>query len=128
MTVDLTAVPAPILVAWLGEKETAKGDIIIFPNTAKEKPEKDVLDLQDVQVEEDRLVPLDTKVDDRTLLGIQIDDEGYLVIREEEHLATLSGIANAASGNKQVPQSEAFRINHKFTGNPEAVFPWRDKL
>jgi hypothetical protein len=34
------------------------------------------------------------------LLGIQIDDEGYLVIREEEHLATLSGIAKVASGKK----------------------------
>jgi hypothetical protein len=55
-------------------------------------------------VAENQLVLLDAKVHDRILFGPQIDDEGCLVICEEEHLATLGGIANAASGNKQVPQ------------------------
>ena len=103
MTVDVTALHAPILVRRLGQKEIAKGGLIMFPDTSKEKREVDVLGLQGVRVEEDQLVLLDSKVGDRILLGIQIDNEGYLIIREEEHLATLNGIANVASGNKQVP-------------------------
>lgn len=103
MTVDAITLHAPILVRRFEEKETAKGDIIIIPETAKEKPQEDeVQAVGGVPVEEDRRAPLDAKVGDRVLLGIQIDDEGYLIIREEEHLATLTGIANAASGNKQV--------------------------
>jgi co-chaperonin GroES (HSP10) len=101
-------------------KEATKGDIIIFPDTAKEKPqEEEVLAVEGAQVEEDQRVQLDAKVDDRILLGIQIDDEGCLVIREEEHLATLTGIANAASGNKQVPKQNTpgikSRIKNKAT-------------
>jgi len=84
-------------------KETTKGDIIIIRDTAKEKPQEDeVLAVEGAQVEEDQRGPLDGPAHPRILLGIQIDDEGCLVIREDEHLATLSGIANAASGNKQV--------------------------
>lgn len=105
MTVDVSALSATILVRRLGEKRTAKRRVIFIPDAAKEKPEEDVLNVQGVQVEEDERAPLVAKVDDRISLGIQIDDEGYLVIREEEHLATLSGIANAASGNKHVPHA-----------------------
>jgi co-chaperonin GroES (HSP10) len=80
-------------------KETTKGHIIIIPDTTKEKPQEDeVLAVEGAQVEEDLRVPLDARVGDRILLGIQIDDEGCLVIREEEHLATLTGTANVASG------------------------------
>jgi len=128
MTVDVTGLHAPALVRRLGEKETVKGGVVMIPGIAKEKPAEDVLDVQDVQLEEDQRLALDAKVHDRILSGIQIDDEGCLVIREEEHLATLSGTANAASGNKQAPQSEGFRINHEHTGTPEGVFHWRDKL
>lgn len=103
MTVDLTPLHAANLVRQLEEKETAKGGIIIIPHTPKEKQqEDDVLAFGVVQVEVDQPVSLGAKVSSRTLLGIQIDDEGCLVIREEEHLATLTGIANAASGNKRV--------------------------
>jgi co-chaperonin GroES (HSP10) len=103
MTADVTTLHAPILLRRLEEKETAKGDIIIIPETPKEKPQEDeVLTVEGTQVEEDQRVPLDATVGHGILLGIQIDDEGYLIIREEEHLATLTGIANAASGNKRV--------------------------
>jgi chaperonin GroES len=120
MTVDVTTLHAPILVRRLEEKETAKGDIITIPDTAKKKPQEvEVLAVEGAQVEEDQRVPLDAKAGDRILLGIQIDDEGCLVIREEEHLATLTGIANAASGNKQVPKQNApgikSRIKNKAT-------------
>jgi chaperonin GroES len=101
MTVDVTTLPAPIPVSRLEEKQTAKGDIIIIPDAPKEKPQEDeVLAAGGVQVEEGQRVPLDATAGHGILLGIQIDDEGYLVIREEEHLATLSGIAKVASGKK----------------------------
>jgi co-chaperonin GroES (HSP10) len=98
MTVDLTPLHAPIQATRSGEEETAKGDIISIPDTAKEKPEED--EVLDIQPEGDQVRPLDAKEGHGILLGIQIDDEGYLVIREEEHLATLSGIAKVASGKK----------------------------
>ena len=102
MTMDVTPLPAPILVRRMEEKETAKDDVIIIPEIPEENPQEDeVLAVEGAQVEEDQRVPLDAKVGDRIFLDIQIDDEGYLIIREEEHLATLTGIANAA-GNKRV--------------------------
>ena len=103
MTVDVNTLHAPILARRLEEKQTGRSDIIIIPDSLKERPEEDdVLAVAGIQAEEDQRVTLGAKVNDRILLGIQIDDEGYLIIREEEHLATLTGIANAASGNKQV--------------------------
>ena len=41
MTVDVTTLHAPILVRRLEDKETAKGDIITIPDTAKKKPQED---------------------------------------------------------------------------------------
>jgi chaperonin GroES len=58
------------------------------------------------KIEKGQRVPLDVKVGDRILFGkytgndIQIDDQEYLILREEEILAKLSGIAKAASGRK----------------------------
>ena len=51
---------------------------------------------------------------------IQIDAECNLIISEEEHLATLSGTARVASGNKPVRQLEV--------SQSEGVFHWQDKL
>ena len=51
-------------------------------------------------------IPLDVKVGDRILFGkytgndITIDDQEYLILREEEILAKFSGIAKAAGGKK----------------------------
>ena len=83
MTVNVTPLHDRVLVRRLEEKETAKGGIII-PDTAKEKPQ----------------------VGDRILFGkytgndITIDDQEYLILREEEILAKVSGMAKAASGKK----------------------------
>ncbi len=90
----------------LEEKETAKGGIII-PDTAKEKPhEGEVMAIGAGKIEKGRRVPLDVKVGDRILFGkytgndIKINDQEYLILREEEILAKVSGIAKAASGRK----------------------------
>ncbi|ERR1700732_1786087 len=129
MTEDLIVLPAPFMVTQMGENETAKSGIIIIPNAGKEQPEENaVLDIEAVLAEEEQRVPLDTKLGGRILTGIQVDDEGYLIVREEEHFATLSGIARAASGNKPVLEPEGFRVNHKSGGTREGVFHWQDKL
>ena len=51
-------------------------------------------------------IPLDVKSGDRILFGkytgndIKIDDQDYLILREEEALAKVSGMAKAASSKK----------------------------
>ena len=106
MTVNITPLHDRVLVRRLEEKETAKGGIII-PDTAKEKPqEAEVIAVGAGKIEKGHRVPLDVKVSDRVLFGkytgsdIKIDDQEYLILREEEILAKVSGIAKAASGKK----------------------------
>jgi chaperonin GroES len=106
MTVNITPLHDRVLVRRLEEKETAKGGIII-PDTAKEKPQEgEVIAVGAGKVEKGRRVPLDVKVGDRILFGkytgseIKIDDQEYLILREEEILARIGGIARAASGKK----------------------------
>ena len=95
-----------VVVRRLEEKETAKGGIII-PDTAKEKPhEGEVTAVGAGKIEKGKRVPLDVKVGDRILFGkytgndITIDDQEYLILREDEILAKVSGMAKAASSKK----------------------------
>jgi chaperonin GroES len=106
MTVNITPLHDRVLVRRLEEKETAKGGIII-PDTAKEKPhEGEVIAIGSGKMEKGHRIPLDVKVGDRILFGkymgndIKIDDQEYLILREDEILAKVSGIAKAASGKK----------------------------
>ena len=102
MTVHVTPLHDRVLVRRLEEKETAKGGIII-PDTAKEKPQEgEVMAVGAGKIEKGQRIPLDVKVGDRILFGkytgndIKIDDQEYLILREEEILAKLSGAAKAA--------------------------------
>ena len=106
MTMNITPLHDRILVRRLEEKETAKGGIII-PDSAKEKPQEgEVVAIGAGKMEKGRRVPLDVKVGDRILFGkytgndIKIDDQEYLILREEEILVKLSGMAKSASGKK----------------------------
>ena len=106
MTVQITPLHDRVLVRRLEEREIAKGGIII-PDTAKEKPQEgEVMAVGTGKVDKGKRVPLDVKVGDRILFGkytgndITIDNQEYLILREEEILAKLSGIAKAASGKK----------------------------
>ncbi len=106
MTVNVTPLHDRVLVRRLEGKETAKGGIII-PDTAKEKPQEGaVMAVGAGKIEKGKRVPLDVKVGDRILFGkytgndITIDDQEYLILREEEILAKVSGIAKAASSKK----------------------------
>ena len=106
MTVHVTPLHDRVLVRRLEEKEIAKGGIII-PDTAKEKPQEgEVMAVGAGKIEKGKRIPLGLKVGDRILFGkftgsdIKIDDQEYLILREEEILAKVSGIAKAASGKK----------------------------
>jgi chaperonin GroES len=106
MALNITPLHDRVVVRRLEEKETAKGGIII-PDTAKEKPQEgEVMAVGAGKTEKGRRISLDVKVGDRILFGkytgsdIKIDDQEYLILREEEILAKLSGMAKAASGKK----------------------------
>jgi chaperonin GroES len=107
MTVNMTPLHDRVLVKRLEAKETLKSGIII-PDTAKEKPQEgEVMAVGAGKInEKGKRVPLDVKVGDRILFGkytgndIEIDGQEYLILREEEILARLSGMAKAASGRR----------------------------
>jgi len=78
------------------EKEVVKGGIII-PDTAKEKPmEGEVVAVGDGKILDDgKRVALDVKPGNRVLFGkyagteIKIEDQDYVIMREEEILAII---------------------------------------
>ncbi len=96
-----------ILVKRIEEKETVKGGIII-PDTAKEKPQEgEVVAVGNgKKTDKGELIPLDVKVGDRILFGkysgteIKIEDQEYLIIREDEVLGVIEGAAKAAGAKK----------------------------
>jgi chaperonin GroES len=102
MAVNLTPLHDRVIVKRIEEKETVKGGIII-PDSAKEKPQEgEVIAAGAGKREKGELIPLDVKPGDRVLFGkyggteIKLDGEEYLILREEEILAKLSGAAKAA--------------------------------
>jgi chaperonin GroES len=103
MAVNVTPLHDRVLIKRIEEKETVKGGIII-PDTAKEKPQEgEVIAVGAGRIEKGARIPLDVKAGDRVLFGkysgtdIKLDDQEYLILREEEILAKLSGAAKAAS-------------------------------
>jgi chaperonin GroES len=85
-----------VLVKRVEEKEVVKGGIII-PDTAKEKPmEGEVVAVGDGKILDDgKRVALDVKPGNRVLFGkyagteIKIEDQDYVIMREEEILAII---------------------------------------
>jgi chaperonin GroES len=96
-----------ILIKRIEEKETAKGGIII-PDSAKEKPQEgEVIAVGNGKNTEDgKIIPLDVKAGDRILFGkysgteIKVDNEDFLILKEEEVLGVVEGKAATASGKK----------------------------
>ncbi|HET9399529.1 MAG TPA: co-chaperone GroES [Candidatus Acidoferrales bacterium] len=102
MAVNITPLHDRVLVKRIEEKETIRGGIII-PDTAKEKPQEgEVVAVGAGKMEKGARVPLDVKAGDRILFGkysgteIKIEETEYLILREDEILAKLSGAAKAA--------------------------------
>jgi chaperonin GroES len=106
MAVNITPLHDRVLVRRLEEKESVKGGIII-PDTAKEKPQEgEVIAVGNGRREKGELIPLDVKPGDRILFGkysgndIKIDDEEYMILKEDEILAKIGHAAKAAGGKK----------------------------
>ena len=106
MAVNITPLHDRVLVRRLEEKEVVKGGIII-PDTAKEKPQEgEVIAVGSGRREKGELIPLDVKPGDRILFGkysgndIKIDDEEFLILKEDEILAKIGHAAKAAGGKK----------------------------
>ena len=93
-----------VLIKRLDEQEQVRGGIII-PDTAKEKPQQGVV----VAVGEGKFredgarQPLDVKPGDRVLFGkysgseVKIDNEEYLIMREDEILGVFATTAKTKS-------------------------------
>jgi len=97
-----------LLVERVEEAETKKGGIII-PDSAKEKPQEGTVAAvgNGKRNEKGEIVPLEVKVGDHILFGkysgneVNIDDQEYLILREDEVLAVLdSGEAKKSKKGK----------------------------
>ncbi len=85
-----------VLIKRLEEQDEKHGSIII-PDTAKEKPQRGkVVAVGNGKItEEGKKIPLDVKAGDRILFSkysgseVKIDNEDYLIFREEDVLAIL---------------------------------------
>ena len=84
------------------EQTTASG--LVIPDTAKEKPQQGkVIAAGAGKVKDDgKRVPLDVKAGDTILFGkysgseIKLDEEEYLIIREDEILGVIEGASGKA--------------------------------
>ena len=102
--VQVTPLHDRVLVKRLEEKESVKGGIII-PDTAKEKPQEgEVIAVgAGKMTDKGNRIPLDVQAGDRVLFGkysgseIKIDEQEYLILREEEILAKVGGASKAAA-------------------------------
>jgi len=106
MAVNITPLHDRVVVRRFEEKESVKGGIII-PDSAKEKPQEgEVVAVGAGKREKGERIPLDVKVGDRVLFGkysgndITIDDEEFMILKEDEILAKLAPTAKAAGGKK----------------------------
>ena len=106
MAVNVTPLHDRVLIKRIEEKETVKGGIII-PDTAKEKPQEgEVIAVGAGKIEKGERVLLDVKPGDRVLFGkysgseIKIEDQEYLILKEDEILAKIGSAARAASSKK----------------------------
>jgi chaperonin GroES len=96
-----------VVVKRVEEKETVKGGIII-PDSAKDKSQEgEVVAVGAGRInDEGKRLPMDLKVGDRVLFGkysgseIKIDDEDYVVLKEDEVMLRFGKAAKAASSKR----------------------------
>ncbi len=85
-----------VVVKPSGEKERTKGGIVL-PDTAKEKPQEGEIVAvgSGKKTDDGKVIPLSLKVGDKVLYGkysgteITIDDEEYLIVREDDVMAII---------------------------------------
>ena len=86
------------------EEEEARAGSIIIPDTAKEKPQEGEVVAVGTgkRLEDGKVIPLEVKEGDRVLFGkysgteIKVDDNEYLILREDEILGILATTGKAA--------------------------------
>ena len=96
-----------VIIKRLDEAEQRRGGIII-PDTAKEKPQQgEVIAAGEGKIRDDGTrQPLDVKAGDRVLFGkysgseVKLDDQEYLIMREDEILGIFTTTAKAKSAGK----------------------------
>ena len=96
-----------VIIKRLDEEAQVRGGIII-PDTAKEKPKQgEVIAAGEGKFREDGTrQALDVKAGDRVLFGkysgseVKIDDEEYIIMREDEILGIFTSTAKAKSAGK----------------------------
>ena len=92
-----------VLIKRIDEEESVRGGIII-PDSAKEKPQEgEVVAVgSGKRLEDGTVIPLEVKAGDRVLFGkysgteIKLEDQEYLILKEDEILGITSGAAEAA--------------------------------
>src|SRR2546430_17073275 len=102
MTTNIRPLHDRVIVKRVEEGETVRGGIII-PDPAKEKPQGGEVIAVGSGKKNDKgeRQPVDVKEGDRILLGkyagneIKIDNQEFLIIREEEGLGILPGAAQS---------------------------------
>ena len=107
MTTTIRPLHDRVIIKRLDEQQQMRGGIII-PDTAKEKPQQgEVIAAGEGKVREDGTrQPLDVKAGDRVLFGkyggseVKIDDEEYLIMREDEILGVFTTTAKSKSAGK----------------------------
>src|SRR5438552_19143333 len=95
-----------VLIKRIEEQETVRGGIII-PDTAKEKPQEgEVVAVgSGKRLEDGKVIALEEKEGDRVLFGkysgreIKVDDNEYLILREDEILGILVTAGKSAGKN-----------------------------
>src|SRR2546422_11639077 len=96
-----------VIIRRLDEAEQRRGGII-SPDTAKEKPQQgEVIAAGEGKIRDDGTrQPLDIKAGDRVLFGkysgseVKLDDEEYLIMREDEILGVFTTTTKAKSAGK----------------------------
>ena len=86
-----------VLIERIEEQEVRKGGIII-PDTAKEKPQEGLVIAcgKGKTTEDGKVLTMDVKAGDKILYGkysgseIKLEDEDYVILREDEILAVVA--------------------------------------
>jgi chaperonin GroES len=104
----LTPLGERVVVRRVQEMESVRGGIII-PDTAKEKPQEGVVVAVGTgRYDKGQHVPMTVKEGDRVLFGkysgsdIKIDNEEFLILKEEEIFGILTGSAKPAEKPEKV--------------------------
>src|SRR5690242_8074801 len=95
-----------IVVQRKQEKHQTQGGLHI-PDSAQEKPQEAQVTAvgKGRRLDDGKIVPLDVKVGDRVLIGkysgneIKLDNQDYLIIREDDVLGILEGPAKLAKAS-----------------------------